>query len=318
VTPLWQSAGVLEWSLRPATLADVPFLRDVVIAATRDQGRLPAGFDEPAWGAGFTARSAEQITAGPGTFVIESDGGPVGRLRLVDSPDCLEVAGLQLLPSAQSRGIGTAVLLRLAADAAPRPLTLGVEKDNPRARALYERLGFAPDGETETEYRLRRTAGWQGEVRQARLGDADDVARLAAELAMSFEFSAARFRENYPALLAADGACLLLAVSGREIIAYLLGFRHLTFYANGPVGWVEEVVVRDQDRGQGIGRVLMDAFEQWAAAQGCALVALATRRAAPFYLALGYEESATYFRKVLDAAPAGETGDEVPPSPSVT
>jgi GNAT superfamily N-acetyltransferase len=309
----------------------VPFLREVVITATRDQDRLPAGFDEPGWRAGFAAWSAEQITAGSGTFVIECDGGPVGRLRLVDSPDCLEVAGLQLLPSAQSSGIGTAVLLRLAADAAPRPLTLGVEKDNPRARALYERLGFAPDGETETEYRLRRTswalapspapiahirfmehplgtdggaAGWQGEVRHARLGDADDVADLAAALAMSFDFSAARFRENYPALLAEDGACLLLAVNGTVSAGYLMGFRHLTFYANGPVGWVEEIVVRDQDRGQGIGRILMDAFERWAAAQGCALVALATRRAAPFYRALGYTESATYFRKVLIDPPS--------------
>jgi GNAT superfamily N-acetyltransferase len=159
--------------------------------------------------------------------------------------------------------------------------------------------------------------GWRGEIRQAEFGDADEVARLAAELGMSFEFSAASFRENYPALLAEDGACLLLAVSGHESIGYLLGFRHLTFYANGPVGWVEEVVVRDQDRGQGIGRVLMDAFEQWAAAQGCALVALATRRAAPFYLALGYEESATYFRKVLIDPPAGQTAGELPPSPPV-
>ena len=148
---------------------------------------------------------------------------------------------------------------------------------------------------------------WQGAIRQADFGDADDVARLAAALAMSFEFSAARFRENYPALLAADGACLLLAVSGQESVGYLLGFRHLTFYANGPVGWVEEVVVRDQDRGRGIGRILMDAFERWASAQGCALVALATRRAGPFYRALGYEESATYYRKVLDVASAGET-----------
>jgi GNAT superfamily N-acetyltransferase len=141
---------------------------------------------------------------------------------------------------------------------------------------------------------------WHGEVRRARAGDADDVARLAAGLAMSFEFSAASFREHYPALLAAEDACLLLAVSGGESVGYLLGFRHLTFYANGRVGWVEEIAVRDQDRGRGIGRVLMDAFEQWATACGCALVALATRRAAPFYLALGYEESATYFRKVLD------------------
>ena len=142
--------------------------------------------------------------------------------------------------------------------------------------------------------------GWQGKVRHARPCDADDVAWLAAELAMSFEFSQARFREHYPSLLAQDGVCLLLAADGHASVGYLLGFRHLTFYANGPVGWVEEIVVRDQDRGQGIGRVLMDAFEEWAAAGGCALVALATRRAAPFYRALGYEESAVYFRKVLD------------------
>lgn len=45
--------------------------------------------------------------------------------------------------------------------------------------------------------------------------------------------------------------------------------------------------------------MLIDAFEEWAASEGCALVALATRRAAPFYRDLGYEESAAYFRKVL-------------------
>jgi GNAT superfamily N-acetyltransferase len=61
-----------------------------------------------------------------------------------------------------------------------------------------------------------------------------------------------------------------------------------------------EVFVRRQDRGHGTGRALMSAFEQWAADQGCVLVALATRRAAPFYRPLGYEESATYHHKVLD------------------
>ena len=43
----------------------------------------------------------------------------------------------------------------------------------------------------------------------------------------------------------------------------------------------------------------MTAFEQHAAGRGCQLVALATRRAAAFYRALGYQESAVYFRKVL-------------------
>jgi hypothetical protein len=43
----------------------------------------------------------------------------------------------------------------------------------------------------------------------------------------------------------------------------------------------------------------MQGFEAWAAKRGSKLVALATRRAAPFYQALGYEESAIYFRKLL-------------------
>ena len=141
--------------------------------------------------------------------------------------------------------------------------------------------------------------GWAGEVRAATAGDAAAVAGLAAELALSFAFDGAAFRVSYPALLADEGACLLLAVAGQEAAGYLLGFTHLTFYANGPVGWVEEVAVRGADRGRGAGRALMGEFERRAAARGCALVALATRRAAPFYRALGYEESAVYFRKVL-------------------
>ena len=140
--------------------------------------------------------------------------------------------------------------------------------------------------------------GWHGEIRYADAGDADGVAGLAAELAQSFTFSREMFDLNYPALLAADDACLLLAVSGADHLGYLLGFRHLAFYANGPVAWVEEIAVREGDRGQGIGRALMSSFEQWAAARDCALIARAPRRAAPFYRALGYEESATYFRKV--------------------
>jgi GNAT superfamily N-acetyltransferase len=147
-----------------------------------------------------------------------------------------------------------------------------------------------------------------GQVRLAGAGDAEAVADLAAGLAQSFPFSRARFDLSYPALLADGDACLLLAVDGQQRLGYLLGFRHLTFYANGPAGWVEEVFVRGQERGRGIGRALMSGFEQWAAVRDCALVALATRRAAPFYRALGYEESAVYFRKILGGQAGTSSG----------
>lgn len=137
------------------------------------------------------------------------------------------------------------------------------------------------------------------EIRPASAADSEAVARLAGDLAQSFPFSREMFDASYPALIAADHARVLVAVSGGQVIGYLLGFSHGTFYANGPVGWVEELFVLSPHRGDGVGRALMRAFERWAAARGCALVALATRRAAPFYLAIGYEESATYLRKTL-------------------
>jgi GNAT superfamily N-acetyltransferase len=138
------------------------------------------------------------------------------------------------------------------------------------------------------------------QVRRAQAGDAGPVAALAGELATSFPFDRAAFGVSFPALLAAEDARVLVATDGGDCIGYLLGFWHLTFYANGPVGWVEEILVRPQDRGRGVGQALMTAFEQQAAARGCALVALATRRAGPFYLAIGYQESATYLRKVRE------------------
>jgi GNAT superfamily N-acetyltransferase len=140
------------------------------------------------------------------------------------------------------------------------------------------------------------------QIRPATAGDMGAVAGLAAELAQSFTLSRARFEAHYPELLAAGHACLLVASAAPQddCLGYLLGFDHLTFYANGRVAWVEELVVRNDHRGQGIGRALMNAFEAWARNRGCALVALATRRAAPFYQALGYQESAAYLRKLLD------------------
>ncbi len=141
--------------------------------------------------------------------------------------------------------------------------------------------------------------GSRVQVRRARTGDAGAVAGLAGELAQSFPFSREQFDLAYPALVASQDACLLVAAEDGECLGYVLGFRHLTFYANGPVGWVEEILVRPECRGRGLGRALMSAFERWATEHDCTLVALATRRAAPFYRALGYQDSAAYLRKVL-------------------
>jgi len=71
-------------------------------------------------------------------------------------------------------------------------------------------------------------------IRAAVPADQAQVAALAAALAQSFPFSPAAFAASYPALLAAPDACLLVADTGAALAGYLLGFRHLTFFAGGP------------------------------------------------------------------------------------
>ncbi len=151
---------MLDYRIRAATVGDVRFLTDVVIEATRAQGRLADDFDERRWREEFGAWTIQQIRGedpGSSISVIEVDNVRVGRLRITRTAGSIELPGIQLLPHAQRRGIGTAIIEDLQAQAAAAgiPLDLAVEKDNPDAHRLYERLGFAPVGETDEEFKLR-------------------------------------------------------------------------------------------------------------------------------------------------------------------
>ncbi|MFL0198599.1 GNAT family N-acetyltransferase [Clostridium sp. WILCCON 0269] len=100
-------------------------------------------------------------------------------------------------------------------------------------------------------------------------------------------------------IISDDSALLLVAEVNAQIIGYCLGFIHFTFYANGQVAWLEEIMVDELYRRKGVGKMLMDEFEKWSKLKDSRLIALATRRAADFYSAMKYEKSAEYFRKIL-------------------
>jgi ribosomal protein S18 acetylase RimI-like enzyme len=109
--------------------------------------------------AGF--RTSEGTFAGGSPADLHAIYGPVGGrwraslLQLLNNdvePDRFLLDGLCVSPAARGQGVGTALLEAIAAEGRARgfaTLRLDVVDSNPRARALYERLGFT----------IARTAG---------------------------------------------------------------------------------------------------------------------------------------------------------------
>jgi len=136
-------------------------------------------------------------------------------------------------------------------------------------------------------------------VRKLCTHDFEALFDLVQRFASSFRPERAAFTDAAHVLVAQDDAWLGGAEHSGQLVGYCLGFDHMTFYANGRVSWIEEIMVSEAHRRRGVGRALMAGFESWARSRGSKLSALATRRAGSFYAALGYEVSATYYRRIL-------------------
>jgi GNAT superfamily N-acetyltransferase len=136
-------------------------------------------------------------------------------------------------------------------------------------------------------------------VRPADRRDADALLSLASSFATSFDVDAERFGSQLAAILTDPASALSVASVDGEVVGYVAASLHPTLYANGPVGWIEELMVHHSHRRRAVGKLLVSTVERWATARGAVMVSLATRRASAFWTAVGYEVSATYFRKVL-------------------
>ncbi|MGG3280068.1 GNAT family N-acetyltransferase [Paenibacillus solani] len=135
--------------------------------------------------------------------------------------------------------------------------------------------------------------------RYAELQDEEELFVLAMKLATSYILNKADFSRVYAEILRDENADLVIAEKNSRVIGYVLAFHHSTFYANGLISWVEELIILDEFRGMKIGKNLMDIIEEKAQERGSKLVALATRRASGFYKSIGYDESAVYLKKTM-------------------
>jgi GNAT superfamily N-acetyltransferase len=110
-------------------------------------------------------RSFDRHRSGDVVYLVALlNGKPIGHLGvdLVRTPGVALLWQFGVYEPLQSRGIGT-VMVAAAEDAARakgfRIAEIGAETHNPRARALYERLGYRLIGELDGEWILRKDLG---------------------------------------------------------------------------------------------------------------------------------------------------------------
>lgn len=144
-------------NVRPCTARDLPLLeRDLPPAAVHAQHLRQQDEGVRTYLGAFLDRRAV------GTCVVSWDGCREPALRQT-FPDAIEIAAVQVGEAWRGRGVGTALIQGaewLVADAGRRRVVIGVADDNPRAEALYLRLGFESTGRYETSrYELPGRAG---------------------------------------------------------------------------------------------------------------------------------------------------------------
>lgn len=142
----------MNYQLRPAVPEDHDWIYACKAASVRP-------YVEPIWGwdEAFQRRDFDGDFGSIGQFrVIEAAGQPIGFLQVLEEKDCVEVAELHLVSDCRGQGIGSSILRRLLNQCRNqgRTLRLGCFKENHRAKALYQRLGFRQTAETETHYVL--------------------------------------------------------------------------------------------------------------------------------------------------------------------
>ena len=149
----------MEVDLRPASGRDLEFLYALHCSTMRDVIEQTWGWDDTWQRANFQQR-LDVCTVS----IIEAGSRSVGSLWLEQKPDSLYIHDLQVAPSQQGRGIGTAVIETVIEQGASRglPIVLSVLLANPRAHYLYERLGFRVTGVEPPFVRMRHDARRSG------------------------------------------------------------------------------------------------------------------------------------------------------------
>ncbi len=137
-------------------------------------------------------------------------------------------------------------------------------------------------------------------LRDAKPSDAARLVELIHELGHDIdEKSVAR---NLKTLKKA-GETPLVATLDKQVVGLCGLSKRVVVHRSAPIGRITILVVTESARGRGIGRMLLEAAEQWMRKSGCQIVEVTSNDRRPaahaFYRHMGYERSSIRFFKKL-------------------
>ena len=142
-------------------------------------------------------------------------------------------------------------------------------------------------------------------VRRATPADAPDVANLLAQL--GYPSSADVIPDRLAAIEREGGAVFVVTNADDRILGLASASRHATLHAGAQVAYITALVTSDDARGQGVGRAMVAAIEQWAREAGCTRLSVTSAEhradAHEFYPRCGMPYNGRRFSKQLDAEP---------------
>jgi GNAT superfamily N-acetyltransferase len=130
-------------------------------------------------------------------------------------------------------------------------------------------------------------------VRRARPGDASHVYALVEQL--GYRPDQRGYDETFAQVVRHPEAAVFVAVEGLRVIGYLAMSHRPHIRLGGRGATIDELVVDERRRGEGVGTALVDAAIHYARGLGCKRVDLNTARTRPsyqrgYYVAHGFTE----------------------------
>jgi GNAT superfamily N-acetyltransferase len=138
-------------------------------------------------------------------------------------------------------------------------------------------------------------------LRDAKPGDSARLAQMIRD-DLGHEVTEQQVRKNLAALRKL-GESPIVATVDKSVVGLIGLHRMVTVHRPAPVGRIPVLVVAKEARGLGLGRMLVDAAEEWCRKMGCQIIEVTSNdrraQAHAFYRHMGYERTSIRFFKKL-------------------